>query len=70
MENLLPIETITTLRKNRSDSKKSLKHEDTTKKSLEYFSELGKSQIEELYNIYQIDFEIFGYDVSDYLNLS
>ena len=70
LENLLPIETITTLRKNRSDQKKSLKHKDRTKKSLEYFSELEKSQIKELYNIYQIDFEMFGYDASDYLTLS
>ena len=69
LENILPIKNIKTLWKNRSDRKKYENVKDRTKKSLEYFSELEKSQVKELYDIYQIDFEMFGYDASDYLNL-
>ena len=69
LENILPIRTITTLQENRSDHKKHKKIKDRTKKSLEYYSELEKSQIKELYNIHQIDFEMFGYDTIDYLTL-
>ena len=69
LQDILPIKNITTLRKNRSDRKKYKNVKDRTKKSLEYFAELEKSQIKELYNIYQIDFEMFGYDASDYLSL-
>ena len=38
--------------------------------SLEYFKQLSRSQVVQLYAIFRPDFEMFGYDVSTYLNLS
>ena len=65
-EHILPLEDIkkvkinTTSRKSNSDKKG---------ESLTYFSKLKKAQIQELYEIYKIDFEMFEYDASDYLLL-
>ncbi|XP_070568578.1 carbohydrate sulfotransferase 11-like [Ptychodera flava] len=35
-----------------------------------YFSTLTKEQIRELYNIYEKDFKLFGYEIPSYLNLT
>ena len=33
----------------------------------EYFNQLSKQQIDELYEFYRMDFELFGYEVKNYL---
>ena len=38
--------------------------------SLEYFKQLTRSQVMELYDIFRPDFEMFDYDVTPYLELS
>ena len=35
--------------------------------SLKYFRLIGEDRIKKLYNIYKIDFEMFGYSVQQYL---
>ena len=66
LEHILPVENAkkvklnTTSRKSKTNKKK---------ESLTYFSKLTKEQIKELYQIYKIDFEMFGYEASDYLLL-
>ena len=35
--------------------------------SLKYFRLIGGNRIKKLYNIYKIDFEMFGYSVQQYL---
>ena len=37
------------------------------KKVKQYFSQLNTEQLERLFNMYKIDFEMFGYDVKEYL---
>ncbi|XP_077981470.1 carbohydrate sulfotransferase 11-like [Glandiceps talaboti] len=37
---------------------------------MEYYSQLTHEEIEKLYKTYQLDFEMFGYDVPDYLKFS
>ena len=37
--------------------------------SLEYFEKLSQTQIDGLYNIYQPDFEMFGYSAKPYYEL-
>ena len=37
-----------------------------TAKKTDYMAQLSKDQIEGLYKMYQIDFEMFGYDVDKY----
>ena len=34
-----------------------------------YMAQLSRKQIEELYKMYWLDFEMFGYDVSEYLKM-
>ena len=70
LSNILPIKKVTTLRENSSDRKRHKKAPDKTKESLKYFSMLKKSKINELYQIFKIDFEMFGYDANEYLSLS
>ena len=69
LENILPIKNINTLSNTNQDSKQHIANTAKTKESLEYFSKLKKSQIEQLYQIYKIDFEMFGYSAKDYLSL-
>ena len=38
--------------------------------SLEYFKQLSRSQVIELYDMFRPDFEMFDYDVTPYLDLS
>ncbi len=38
-------------------------------KGLKYFSELSKHQKEELYDLYRLDFELFGYSPEPYMYL-
>ena len=38
----------------------------TAKVSKEYFSMLDNTTVERLYNIYKIDFEMFGYSFQEY----
>ena len=66
LENILPIEDIEKWQENKSDYKTRNKK----KEILQYFSQLTKSKFEELWKIYRLDFEMFGYDASDYLNSS
>ena len=35
--------------------------------SLRYFQEIDEESVRKLYDIYKIDFEMFGYSVDDYL---
>ena len=35
--------------------------------SVKYFRQIDRDSIRKLYNIYKIDFEMFGYSVQDYL---
>ena len=35
--------------------------------SLRYFRDIDKESVKKLYNIYKIDFEMFGYSVDEYL---
>ena len=35
--------------------------------SIKYFRQIDRDSIHKLYNIYKIDFEMFGYSVQDYL---
>ena len=35
--------------------------------SLRYFREIDEESVKKLYDIYKIDFEMFGYSVDDYL---
>ena len=35
--------------------------------SVKYFRQIDRDSIQKLYNIYKIDFEMFGYSVQDYL---
>lgn len=35
--------------------------------SLKYFRQIDQDSVQKLYNIYKIDFEMFGYSVQDYL---
>ena len=69
LENILPIKNINTLSNTNRDSKQHKANEDKKKECLEYFSKLTRSQIEQLYQIYKIDFEMFGYSAKDYLSL-
>ena len=40
----------------------------TSNVTAEYFSQLSKDQITDLYKYYRLDFELFGYDVSSYIS--
>ena len=44
-------------------------HTDTSQEplSVKYFRQIDRDSIQQLYNIYKIDFEMFGYSVQDYL---
>ena len=70
LENILPIKNVSTLSNTNRDSEQHKANEDKNKESLEYFSKLKRSQIEKLYQIYEIDFEMFGYSAKDYLNFN
>ena len=49
-------------------SMKSIKklHSKTNKMTQKYFSQLTKGPVNSLYNMYKMDFEIFGYDTKNY----
>lgn len=51
---------------NSNHSKNSARY-DTAKITAKYFSQLSKQQIKDLYKMYRMDFELFGYDIKDYL---
>ena len=70
LSNILPIKKVTTIRKNSSDRKRYKKAPGKKAESLKYFSMLKKSKIKELYKTFKIDFEMFGYDATEYLSLS
>ena len=40
----------------------------TSNVTAEYFSQLSKDQITDLYEYYRLDFELFGYDASSYVS--
>ena len=42
----------------------------TEKLAKQYFSTLRKGEVEELYKYYKFDFEAFGYDYSEYLDVA
>ena len=42
----------------------------TEKLAKQYFSTLKKGEVEELYEYYKFDFEAFGYDYSEYLDVA
>ena len=63
LEDILPLEeTLSFHRNQKGKSSKRAKE----KKSLQLFSQLAKSQIRQLYDIYKIDFKMFNYDASAY----
>ena len=70
LSNILPIEKVSTIRENASERKRYKKAPGKKKESLKYFSMLKKSKIKELYKTFKIDFEMFGYDATEYLSLS
>ena len=39
---------------------------DKNKKIIDYFSQLNPLQLEQLYNMYKIDFKMFGYKLETY----
>ena len=39
---------------------------DTKSVNIEYFSQLSKSQVQKLYDIYRMDFELFNYNIDNY----
>ena len=40
---------------------------DTNSDTLEKFSQLNTTQIKKLYELYKLDFELFGYDIDTFL---
>ena len=58
LQNVLPLEKSAVA----MNSKKTL----STYSTHDYFSQLSKEEIENLYKFYQLDFELFGYDVTSY----
>ena len=38
--------------------------------SLQYFNTIGKEKIRRLFEIYRIDFEMFGYQLEEYLKIT
>ena len=40
------------------------------KRALDYFSQLTKDQVEELYNIYRLDFVLFSYKPDIFMNVA
>ena len=66
LQNVLSIKDIEKDSKNKSNYKTREKKTEIFK----YFSQLTKGKFEELWKIYRIDFEMFGYDASDYLRLN
>ena len=67
LEDILPLEVTVGLHKNGHGKDT---REERENHSLKLFSELDKNQIEQLYEIYKIDFELFRYNVSAYFDLS
>ena len=45
-------------------------NDEREQRSLKLFSELDKTHIQQLYEIYKMDFEMFRYNVSAYFGLS
>ena len=60
LQNILSIEDIEKSQINKSDYKK-----DKKKEIAKYFSQLTKAKFEELWKIYRLDFEMFGYNVTN-----
>ena len=67
LEDILPLEETVVLHKN-GHGKDTIQERE--RNSLKLFSELDKNQIQQLYEIYKIDFKLFRYNVSAYFNLS
>ena len=65
LQNILKIEEIETWKNNKSDYKK-----DKKKEISKYFSQLTKAKFEELWKIYRLDFEMFGYNVTNYYDIT
>ena len=42
----------------------------TSNLTMEYFSQLGRETVRQLYNLYRLDFELFGYSPNTYINLA
>jgi hypothetical protein len=40
------------------------------KRALDYFSQLSKDQVEELYNIYRLDFTLFSYKPVTFIDVA
>ena len=59
LEKDLPLNKATTS-KNSASTK-------TAEITVNYFNQLSKQQINDLYEFYRMDFELFGYDVKNYL---
>ena len=67
LEDILPLEDTLSLHENKSGEKTK---EAKERNSLKLFSELNKKQIHQLYQMYQMDFEMFRYNASAYFMLS
>ena len=66
LEDVLPLEETLGLHKNEHGKNTT---EERERHSLELFSELDKQEIQQLYEIYKMDFEMFRYNVSAYFRL-
>ena len=60
LQNILSIEDI-----EKSQNNKSVYKKDKKKEISNYFSQLTKAKFEELWKIYRLDFEMFGYNVTN-----
>ena len=65
LQNILKIEEIEKWKSNKSDYNK-----DKKKEISKYFSQLTKAKFEELWKIYRLDFEMFGYNVTNYYDIT
>ena len=66
LEDTLPLKETLNFHKNQKGKGSKRSKE---KKSLKLFSQLTRTQIRQLYEIYKMDFKLFNYDASEYFNV-
>ena len=54
---------------NANKKSKDYNSEDNTLRSMKYFKELRKKQIQDLYKMYYFDFKLFDYDITRYFEI-
>ena len=55
---------------NANKKSKDYRSEDNTLRSMRYFKELSKKQIQDLYKMYYFDFKLFDYDITRYFEIN